>query len=203
LPLSEALGSPIVGIDLSANMLAIARSRLGNVVAVADAEQLPLASSSVDTIVEVWVLQLVGSVGALMAEAARVLRPGGLMAAILAVPIHRPDDIDALVSQMYQRLRPLETRKDRPDAVIAHAAAAGFTVLSEGFTTPQEWQLAPVAEAERIEGRTTALLLDLDQATFESVALTTAASLRSLPEPEVPRERASWHPLLVFELTDR
>src|SRR5829696_5019861 len=77
---AEALanrGCDVVGVDISAEMLARARRRLGSCVARADAYELPFAEASVDNVYTVWVLQLVTDHLSYFREAARVLRVGG------------------------------------------------------------------------------------------------------------------------------
>ncbi|MFI6172708.1 class I SAM-dependent methyltransferase [Nocardia sp. NPDC051052] len=74
----DALGHRVVGIDLSAGMLRRAARRLPGKVARADATALPLPSGSVDTVTAVWLLHLVDDAEPVLAEVARVLRPGGL-----------------------------------------------------------------------------------------------------------------------------
>lgn len=74
----EALGHRVVGIDLSAGMLHSAAQRLPGRVARADATALPLPNNSVDTVTAVWLLHLLDDAEPVLAEVARVLRPGGL-----------------------------------------------------------------------------------------------------------------------------
>jgi SAM-dependent methyltransferase len=81
-----APGRTVVGVDVSAGMLALARLRLGGGagrggVARGDATRLPVASKSVDAVTFMWLLHLVDEavVTAAITEAARVLRPGGVM----------------------------------------------------------------------------------------------------------------------------
>ena len=68
LPMTDA-GHPVVGVDLSPNMLELAHQRLGARVAVGDAMMLPIRSGSVPNVVAVWVFQLVGSVDATLDDA--------------------------------------------------------------------------------------------------------------------------------------
>ena len=72
LPLTDA-GHPVVGVDISRNMLAAAHDRLGSRVAIADVMALPIATGSVTNVVAVWVFQLVGSVETTLREARRAL----------------------------------------------------------------------------------------------------------------------------------
>jgi SAM-dependent methyltransferase len=72
----RALGWTPIGIDLSAGMLRHARGRLP--VARADAGQLPVRDRSVPAVIAVMVHTDMPAYPAVLREAARVLRPGGL-----------------------------------------------------------------------------------------------------------------------------
>ena len=71
----RALGWTPVGVDLSAGMLAHAAGRLP--VARADAERLPVTTQSLDAVIAVMVHTDMPGYAVIVAEAARVLRPGG------------------------------------------------------------------------------------------------------------------------------
>ncbi|MFC0627404.1 Maf family nucleotide pyrophosphatase [Kribbella deserti] len=73
-----AQGHLVHGVDLSAAMLQRASVRLPGHVAQADAGSLPIADLRCDAVTAVWLLHLVDDSDALLAEAARVLKPGGL-----------------------------------------------------------------------------------------------------------------------------
>jgi ubiquinone/menaquinone biosynthesis C-methylase UbiE len=83
LPFLEARGyrmQEYVGVDLSPEMLRIARTKPGRVPAswiTADAARLPLRESSFDIAVSASVLHYWDDVDAALAEIRRVLRPGG------------------------------------------------------------------------------------------------------------------------------
>ncbi|MET7689051.1 class I SAM-dependent methyltransferase [Streptomyces sp. NPDC005483] len=68
-----------LGVDRSPRMLGLAAQRVPGGTACADATQLPVASDSVDAVVMVWLLHLLPDPAAVLAEAARVLRPGGVL----------------------------------------------------------------------------------------------------------------------------
>lgn len=87
----KAAGAEVIGVDLSAAMLAdaagIDRAR-------ASSRRLPFADASFDAVVAVEVLEHVGAIGATLAEARRVLRPGGTLAIVdknaMALDARRP-----------------------------------------------------------------------------------------------------------------
>jgi SAM-dependent methyltransferase len=74
-------GRSVIGIDRSAGMAAVATGRLPGRIALGDVTRLPLASGSADAVTMVWLLHLLraADAAAAIAQAARVLRPGGLL----------------------------------------------------------------------------------------------------------------------------
>jgi len=75
------LGASVVAIDISPRMVELARdrdvdARLG------DAQDLPFADASFDSVVAAWMLYHVPDVDRALGELARVLRPGGHLVAV-------------------------------------------------------------------------------------------------------------------------
>src|SRR5262245_37218951 len=79
-----AQGRQVVGVDLSSAMIAQARRRSGSCATFieADAENLPIASSSVDAVVNLISLHHYPDPSRAVAEFRRVLRPGGSLVLI-------------------------------------------------------------------------------------------------------------------------
>ncbi len=77
-------GCNVVGLDHSAEMLAEARRRLGADVRLveASAEQLPFPDNSFDALTFTYLLRYVEDPAATLCELARVVRPGGSIAAL-------------------------------------------------------------------------------------------------------------------------
>jgi demethylmenaquinone methyltransferase / 2-methoxy-6-polyprenyl-1,4-benzoquinol methylase len=77
-------GFGVTGLDLSPEMLAVAHRRFGDQVELlqASAEALPLASESFDHLTFTYLLRYVADPGATLAELARVVRPGGVVASL-------------------------------------------------------------------------------------------------------------------------
>jgi ubiquinone/menaquinone biosynthesis C-methylase UbiE len=75
----QAAGRIVVGIDLSADQLRHARQRAGAVLQ-ADAIRLPFADQTFGTVAALWMSTDVDDIGQVLAEAARCMRPGGLLA---------------------------------------------------------------------------------------------------------------------------
>lgn len=79
--LAVARGAQVVGVDFSANMLARARSREIRAFFVqADASCLPLPTAWATVVISGFALRNFVSLPAVLAEAARVLKPGGRLA---------------------------------------------------------------------------------------------------------------------------
>jgi SAM-dependent methyltransferase len=72
-------GRIVVGLDLSADQLRFARQRSQHVVR-GDAAALPFASESFCAVAAIWISTDVDNFTPVLAEAARVLQPGGLVA---------------------------------------------------------------------------------------------------------------------------
>jgi SAM-dependent methyltransferase len=78
-------GARVLGLDLSAGMLARARSKLEGVGLVrGDAARLPFATGGFDMVLSTYVLHHLGRPADFYAEAARVLRPGGRLVLLTA-----------------------------------------------------------------------------------------------------------------------
>jgi SAM-dependent methyltransferase len=90
-----ATGRTVVGLDRSADQLRIARGRLplrgqrpvpqknastmGSGLVQGDGAALPFADATFETVAAIWISTDVDDFGAVLAEAVRVLRPGGLL----------------------------------------------------------------------------------------------------------------------------
>jgi demethylmenaquinone methyltransferase/2-methoxy-6-polyprenyl-1,4-benzoquinol methylase len=74
----------VTGVDQSAEMLAEARSRFGDRVALVEAsvESLPFAYAAFDHLTVTYLLRYVDDPGATLRELARLVRPGGVMASL-------------------------------------------------------------------------------------------------------------------------
>jgi demethylmenaquinone methyltransferase/2-methoxy-6-polyprenyl-1,4-benzoquinol methylase len=86
---ARAHGARAVGVDLSAGMLATARARGDTPVLLrADASRLPLADASCDRAVSGFALRNFDSIAEVLADCARVMKPGGRVALL---EIDRPE----------------------------------------------------------------------------------------------------------------
>jgi ubiquinone/menaquinone biosynthesis C-methylase UbiE len=105
------LGHHVVGIDLSLPMLEAAERRIGPKVIRGDARRLPFADGSFDQAYSVWVLHVVGDVKGVLAEVARVLRPGGKYLVVPAVGERPADPVGQPIWDMQRSLDPEGIRR--------------------------------------------------------------------------------------------
>lgn len=191
-------GRAALGIDISPLMAGQAYARLGPRVAVGDARHLPVGDASVDNVLFVWALHLVGDAAAALAEAARVIRGGGRVVAVHGGPTPaRVDMADAMapLDNLPGRLR---TRPDTDDALATAGSGAGLTRIHNGWTKPYSNARTPNQVAEQIESRVWSFLWRLDDDVWQSHALPAVAALRALPEPNRPRTIVARHRISVF-----
>ena len=185
-----------LGFDLSDAMLRSAVARLGDRVAIADVDRLPLADDCTDTAYFVWVLQLVDDPIATLNEAARIVRPGGRVIAILSNSEFDPADE---IATIIDGLAPLRTaRLDRNR--IVEADIDGLLLAHQGYTPWDRFTSTVADEIDNIENRVYSSLFDVDDATWSAVVEPVLAELRAIPEPDRPRERRNRHPLLIWNV---
>ncbi|MFE4016770.1 MULTISPECIES: class I SAM-dependent methyltransferase [unclassified Streptomyces] len=178
-------GRTVAGVDLSVPMLARARQRLGDVVAVGDARALPLADATVDNVVLVNVLHLTGDVAGTLAEAVRVLRPGGRLVALHGRPEPEPTDLMAAAAG----LDVLQRRPDGPVEVAAALRARGAALVVQRRAVEQWARMSPRDLARAITGRQFSYLMGLGAAQWEEVVEPVLAAVRALPGQDRAREQ--------------
>jgi ubiquinone/menaquinone biosynthesis C-methylase UbiE len=182
------LGFTVLGVDLSPAMAQQARRRLGPVVAVGDAAQLPVADAAIQQAVSVWLLHLVADRALVMAEVARALRPGGWYLVIPPqVRIPPQDEIERLLFDMRNQLDPTGGWHDYERQVLDAAQFAGFTVVDQRHASLGEIPQSPAEIADDIEAKTWSHLWYLTDAQWRTVVAPTVAALRALPDAHVQR----------------
>ncbi|MEV0844724.1 class I SAM-dependent methyltransferase [Streptomyces sp. NPDC049954] len=166
-------GRTVLGVDLSAGMLARAGGRLDAVVR-ADARALPFADASVPAVTAVWLLNLLDDAAPVIAEAARVLRPGGVFVTTVdKAAAHAVDsDIDALIAPY----RPAEL-PDGAGRVTALAAAEGLRPVRTARFTGHGQGRTPLALAARVR----------EGSLYAEGGVPLAERLEALPDPSRPR----------------
>jgi SAM-dependent methyltransferase len=193
------LGHLVLGVDLSPPMAARAADRLGPVVAVGDAMRLPVADATLDQAYSVWVLHLVGDQSAVLAEVARVLRPGGRY---VVAPGHlaRPDDeVGAMLWDLDRLLDPGSERVDDAGRLGSLAPAAGLRMIEERRCAPRRFEMSPEEVARNTEDRLYSILWDVDDERWRELVAPVIRRLRELPDPERPRPRVHEYRLVVLE----
>ncbi|MEV7190841.1 class I SAM-dependent methyltransferase [Streptomyces sp. NPDC093510] len=141
-------GRTVFGVDSSPGMLALAARRLPRRAVLGDATRLPLATGSVDAVVLVWLLHLLPDAAPVLAEAARVLRPGG----VLITTVDKDDAYFTVPSDLAEVTAPLRNAyapkvTDHTDRVLSLTAGHGLAPAGETVfegtgqgRSPRTWQ---------------------------------------------------------------
>lgn len=173
-------GLRVFGVDSSAEMVRAAALRLGRSLALGNCHRLPFADASLDAVSAVWLLHLLPDAPAVVAECARVLRPGGVF--VTTVDKNAGHDMGSDVDALLAPFR-VSRAYDAAPRVLAVASEHGLRRVGEARFTGHGQGRSPVGTAGNVERGyfATALALDAEQ----SAALVRQLSL--LPDPEVPR----------------
>jgi ubiquinone/menaquinone biosynthesis C-methylase UbiE len=187
------------GLDISAEMLARARERVGNVVVRGDATQLPLRSSCIHQAYSVWVLHLVADVRRVMDEMVRVLRPGGRYFVMDGRGYDEPQNaIDEIWMELESALgRSVPAR--RVLGFAEHAKDAGLSVVEVVPTGPYPVLVTATTAADNIESRAHSWTWSIPDGEWEPAARKAVAKLRALPNADEPVTRNDFQEILVLE----
>jgi SAM-dependent methyltransferase len=183
-------GRTVIGIDISAPMLARALTRLGPSLMRADARQMPLATASVAHAVSVWVVHAVTPRNRLFAEAARVLRPGGRYL-LCPTQRHGPDDpVQPILEEMFSRATHVHPTWKR-DVVTAKDIAgwggdAGFDSDIDSFAS-EPWTTSANEELAYIDARVWPALEGLPEDQYRRVTEPARRALSELPDGPIVR----------------
>ena len=191
-------GRVVFGVDLSLPMLRYAQGRVPGRVVAGDALRLPVRSGSVDGVVMIHVLHVVGDMTGTLAEAARVLRPGGRLAVSAHVDDEPRSDVSEIVGALDRRLRQDGPRPDEEGHVVRTAAGLGLLPAGRFGYPPTGWELSPADWVSRIEARFASWMWTVDDETWERESAPAVAALRGLPDQDSPREETTEVPLLAF-----
>ncbi|WP_256788898.1 class I SAM-dependent methyltransferase [Frankia sp. AvcI1] len=198
-----ARGRSVVGVDLSARMLAQARGRLPGRIVRADAAALPLRTATVDACLAVHVLHLVGDPDRVLAEVARVLRPGGRLAVVGAGQHERHSDVTAVLRDLDEALRAERPRRDRPELLLPAAQRSGLRLVEEfSFAREERETLTPAEARAQIESRVWSTLWDLSDRQWATIVEPAVAALRRLPDPDRPRPGGRSFHAMILRLAD-
>ncbi|WP_432882956.1 class I SAM-dependent methyltransferase [Kribbella sp. CA-245084] len=102
-------GRTVVGLDLSVDQLRLARTRTDGPLMLADGAVLPFADASFDTAMVMWISTDVDDFSKVLGEAARVLRPDGVLVVYGVHPcfngphvVYNEDDGSRLIHPTYR-----------------------------------------------------------------------------------------------------
>ncbi|MFE5982384.1 class I SAM-dependent methyltransferase [Streptomyces wedmorensis] len=174
-------GLSVYGADAAHAMLRAAAGRVPGRTVRADARRLPLADACVDAVSAVWLLHLVPFAPDIVAEAARVLRPGGVLVA--TVDKDAAHDVGSDIDDVLRPLRSAAPASDRADLITGHAAAHGLDPAPGTRFTGHGQGATPRATASKLRAGYFASWFDGDPATTETLA----AALTALPDQDRPR----------------
>lgn len=131
-------------------MLRTAAARLPGRAVRADARRLPLPDGSVDAVSAIWLLHLVPFAEEIVAEAARVLRPGGVFLA--TVDKDACHDVGSDIDALLRPHRAPDAGSDRLARVTAYAAAHGLDPAPGTAFTGHGQGATPSGTARKLRG---------------------------------------------------
>ncbi|MEV8589158.1 class I SAM-dependent methyltransferase [Streptomyces sp. NPDC051180] len=174
-------GLGVYGADAAHAMLRAAAERVPGRTVRADARRLPLPDAAVDAVSAVWLLHLVPFAPEIVAEAARVLRPGGVLIATVDKDAAHDvgSDIDAILRPYRSARRP----SDGAGAVTAHAAAHGLDPAPGTHFAGHGQGATPRDTVRKLRAGYYASWFHGEQAETEALA----AALTALPDQDRPR----------------
>jgi SAM-dependent methyltransferase len=173
-------GLRVFGMDASSGMTRLAAERLCSGLVLGDCRRLPFADGCLDAVSAVWLLHLLPDAAAVVAECARVLRPGGVFVA--TVDKDAGHDMDSDVSELLAPLR-IAPAHDSALRVRTVGAEHGLRRSGEARFTGHGQGMSPARAAGQVARGGFASMAALDPE--QSGALVRRLSL--LPDPEVPR----------------
>ena len=191
----EAPALRLAGVDVSAGMLAHARERLPGALVRGSAQRLPFADACFDGVVAVHVLHLVPDQAVTLAEAARVLRPGGRVVAVHAEADLPPDELTDATRPLRAVVSP---RPDTPDGVRA-AAGDRLRVVAQHPSEPRVARHTPAELAGLLERRSWSSLWAVDDVGWRRHVEPVIAALRALPDQHRPRVQEARTTVTVLE----
>ncbi|MFB7511722.1 class I SAM-dependent methyltransferase [Streptomyces sp. NPDC056144] len=175
-------GLSVHGADAAQAMLRTAAARLPGRVVRADARRLPFPDASLDAVSAVWLLHLVPFAPEIVAEAARVLRPGGVL--IATVDKDAAHDVGSDIDAILRPRRSAAVASDRSEAVTRHAAAHGLAPAPGTHFVGHGQGATPRATVRKLRAGYFASWYDGDPATTDVLA----AALTALPDQDRPRD---------------
>ncbi|WP_329287554.1 class I SAM-dependent methyltransferase [Streptomyces sp. NBC_00691] len=174
-------GLRVHGADAAHAMLRVAEGRVPGRVVRADARRLPLPDASLDAVSAVWLLHLVPFAAEIVAEAARVLRPGGVL--IATVDKDAAHDVGSDIDTILRPYRSAAAASDRADLITRHAAAHGLAPAPGTHFTGHAQGATPSGTVRKLHAGYFASWFTGDA----TLAETLATALTALPDQDRPR----------------
>ncbi|WP_042380934.1 class I SAM-dependent methyltransferase [Streptacidiphilus melanogenes] len=149
-------GREVVVVDLTQAMLQLANSRLPGRALRASADRLPFRDGALDAVTSVWLLHLLPDSRPVVAEFARVLRPGGVV--VCTVDKDACHDVGSDIDDVLGELRPRRdnavgaAEQDATARIVAHGADFGLEPVGEGAFTAHLRGTTPTSLADLIRG---------------------------------------------------
>lgn len=173
-------GLRVLGVDSSEGMAQVAAERLGTSVVLGSCLRLPFADASLDAVSAVWLLHLLPDAPAVVAECARVLRPGGVF-----VTTVDKDSCHDMNSDVDELLAPFRVRRahDAAPRILAVASEHGLRRAGEARFTGHGQGRSPERTAGDVARGYYASALALDDAQSGTLV----RRLELLPDQQVPR----------------
>ncbi|WP_221358176.1 class I SAM-dependent methyltransferase [Streptomyces beigongshangae] len=174
-----AAGLGVTGADAACGMLRRAAGRLPGRVVLADGRRLPFPDASFDAVTAIWLLHLLDDAERVVAEAARVLRPGGVFVTTVdkAASHDVGSDVDAVLAP-----RPRRAARDGSGLVASYAGRHALLPAGRSGFRGRGQGRAPARTAADVR-RGWYTLLPPGAPLTERLA----ARLEQLPDQHVPR----------------
>ncbi|RAG81618.1 SAM-dependent methyltransferase [Streptacidiphilus pinicola] len=141
-------------LDLTHAMLRLAEARLPGHAVRASADALPLGDATLDAVTSVWLLHLLPDSRPVLAEFARVLRPGGVL--VCTVDKDACHDVGSDIDEVLGELRPRRgnavgaAEQDATERIVAHGAEFGLEPVGEAAFTAHLRGTTPATLADLI-----------------------------------------------------
>ncbi|MFJ4870242.1 class I SAM-dependent methyltransferase [Streptomyces sp. NPDC088757] len=171
-------GLRVYGADAAHAMLRVAAGRVPGRTVRADARRLPLPDASLDAVCAVWLLHLVPFAADVVAEAARVLRPGGVL--ITTVDKDAAHDVGSDVDAVLRPHRSTGAASDGSGRITRAAAAHGLDPAPGTHFSGHGQGGTPRDTARKLRAGHFASWFRGDPATVDALA----AALAALPDQD-------------------
>ena len=174
-------GLRVFGADRSAGMAGYAVRRIGaGRVALADCTALPMAAGTLDAVTAIWLLHLIDDVAGMIAEAARVLRPGGVL--ITTVDKDAAHDVATDVEAVLRPSRHPDP-SDKAETVRRYGADHGLYDAGSATFIGHGQGRTPRSAAANLRGGHVTSAVRAGASEREALA----ATLERLPGQDLPR----------------